>query len=220
MAQHGPLNYMSLEAEETPGPWNAARRSPAAGDARVQTMTATRTSAGQASHGARGSRPRMPHVLAAGVTIFAFWLVISASLEPGDLLLGVVLSAVLGVWSVQFLWAGAAPRVSLRQLFALLRYLAGFSVTVFRSAVHVARVVVDPRLPISPRLITCRTGLRREISRIAFAQSVSLTPGTLTVDMDGGTFLVHCLDEQSAARILSGELERQLARVFDGEDGT
>lgn len=162
----------------------------------------------------------MPLALAAGATIFVFWLVISASLSPGDLLLGAVLSAVLGVWSVQFLWAGAAPRISLHQLFALLRYLPGFSLKVFRSAVHVARVVLDPRLPISPRLITCHTGLRREISRIAFAQSVSLTPGTLTVDMDGGTFLVHCLDEQSATRILSGELERQIARVFDGEVDT
>lgn len=162
----------------------------------------------------------MPLALATGATIFVFWLVISASLSPGDLLLGAVLSAVLGVWSVQFLWAGAAPRISLHQLFALLRYLPGFSLKVFRSAVHVARVVLDPRLPISPRLITCHTGLRREISRIAFAQSVSLTPGTLTVDMDGGTFLVHCLDEQSATRILSGELERQIARVFDGEVDT
>lgn len=178
-------------------------------------MTATGTPPGQGSHGARRPRLCAPHALAAGATIFAFWLVISASLELADLLLGAVLSAVLGVWSVRFLWAGEAPRVSPGQLLALLRYLLGFSLQVFRSAVHVARVVVDPRLPISPRLITCRTELRREISRVAFAHSVSLTPGTLTVDMDGGTFLVHCLDERSATRILSGELERQVARVFE-----
>ena len=178
-------------------------------------MRATGTPAGQGSHGARRSRLWTPHALAAGATIFAFWLVISASLAPADLLLGAVLSAALGAWSVQFLWAGEAPRVSPRQLLALLRYVLGFSLAVFRSAVHVARVVVDPRLPISPRLITCRTGLRREISRVAFAHSVSLTPGTLTVDMEGGTFLVHCLDEPSAAHILSGALERQVARVFE-----
>jgi multicomponent Na+:H+ antiporter subunit E len=172
----------------------------------------------KASGGPGLPRRHAPRALAAGATIFAFWLVISASLEPADLLLGAVLSALLGLWSVQFLWAGEAPRVSLRQLFALLCYLLAFSVAVFRSAVHVARVVVDPRLPIRPRLITCRTGLRREISRVAFAHSVSLTPGTLTVDMDDGTFLVHCLDEQSAARILSGELERQVARVFERGD--
>jgi multicomponent Na+:H+ antiporter subunit E len=178
-------------------------------------MTPTGTPAGQRSHGARRSRMRGSHALAAGATIFAFWLVISASLALADLLLGAVLSVLLGVWSVHFLWAGEAPWVSPRQLFALLRYSLGFSAQVFRSAVHVARLVVDPRLPISPQLITCRTGLQREISRVAFAHSVSLTPGTLTVDMEGGTFLVHCLDEQSAARILSGELERQVARVFE-----
>lgn len=183
-------------------------------------MTATGTPAGQRSHGARRFRARATRGLAAGATIFAFWLVISASLAPADLLLGAALSTALGAWSVQFLWAGEAPQVSPRQLLGLLRYLLGFSVQVFRSAVHVARVVADPRLPIRPRLITCRTGLRREISRVAFAHSVSLTPGTLTVDMDGGNFLVHCLDDQSAARILSGALERQVARVFEpGSDG-
>lgn len=173
-----------------------------------------------AREGCRGLRPpcrRAHRMLPASVAVFAFWLVISASLEPADLLLGVVLSTALGAWSVRFLWAGEAPRVSLRQLFALLRYLLGFSLEIFRSAVHVARMVVDPRLPISPRLITCHTGLRREISRVAFAHSVSLTPGTLTVDMDAGIFLVHCLDEPSASRILSGALEREIARVFETE---
>lgn len=164
------------------------------------------------------TRTRTRHVLAASAVVFAFWLVISASLTPADLVLGAALSLMLGWWSVRFLWAGQAPQVSARQLLALLRYLFLFSGQVFLAAAHVARVVVDPRLPIRPKLITCRTTLKRDISRVAFAHSVSLTPGTLTVDMDGGTFLVHCLDEESATRMLSGELERRVARVFEQED--
>ena len=162
-------------------------------------------------------RPHTPGVLPVGAAVFAFWLVISASLAPADLLLGGALSLLLGWWSARFLWTGRAPRLSARQLLGLLHYLLLFSGQVFLSAVHVARVVIDPRLPIEPKLITCCTGLQREISRVAFAHSVSLTPGTLTVDMDGGTFLVHCLDEESAARIVSGELERRIARVFERE---
>jgi multicomponent Na+:H+ antiporter subunit E len=168
--------------------------------------------------GTRKTRSRSRHVLAASAAVFAFWLVISASLARADLLLGAALSLLLGWWSACFLWAGHAPRISARQLFALLCYLLLFSGQVFLAAVHVARVVVDPRLPIRPKLITCRTKLRRDISRVAFANSVSLTPGTLTVDMDAADFLVHCLDEESARRILSGELERRVARVFEQED--
>jgi multicomponent Na+:H+ antiporter subunit E len=181
-------------------------------------MKASGSPARREPDGTRITRSPTPRVLAASAAVFAFWLVISGSLAPADLVLGAALSLLLGWWSARFLWAGRAPRVSARQLLALLRYLLLFSGQVFLAAVHVARVVVDPRLPIRPQLITCRTKLQREISRVAFAHSVSLTPGTLTVDMDGGTFLVHCLDKESATRILSGELERRVARIFEPED--
>jgi multicomponent Na+:H+ antiporter subunit E len=165
-----------------------------------------------------GGRSTRGRALAAGCVVFAFWLVISASLAPVDLLLGAVLSGVLGAWSAGFLWAGDAPRLSRRQWLAMLRYLAVYSVQVLHAALHVARLVIDPRMPIHPRLIVCRTSLRSELARVAFAHSVTLTPGTLTVDMDGGNFLVHCLDEASAAWLLNGELERRVARVFEAED--
>ena len=158
-----------------------------------------------------------PRVIAAGAVVFAFWLVISASLAWMDLALGVVLSLLLGWWSVRFLWSGDAPRLSLREATVLLRQSPGFGLRILLSALHVARLVLDPRLPIEPRLVTCRTRLRREISRIAFAQAVTLTPGTLTVDMRGGDFLLHCLDEASAEHILDGSLERQVAGIFEPE---
>lgn len=157
----------------------------------------------------------MPRVLAAAAVVFAFWLVLSASLALADLVLGLALSLLLGWWTVRFLWAGAAPRLSPRETVALLRQTPGFGLQIFLSALHVACVVLDPRLPIQPRLVTCRTGLRRDISRVAFAQAVTLTPGTLTVDMQGGDFLLHCLDEATAERILDGRLERQVAGIFE-----
>jgi monovalent cation/proton antiporter MnhG/PhaG subunit len=169
---------------------------PAAGDARVQTMKATGIPAGQRSRGARRPACSDARVLAAGATVFAFWLVISASLAPADLLLGAVLSAAAGLWSVRFLWAGEAPGVA-----APAARAAALPAGLQRPGVPrggARRPRGRRSAPADqPRLITCRTGLRREISRVAFAHSVSLTPGTLTVDMDGGTFLVHCLDEES-----------------------
>lgn len=178
-------------------------------------MKSTGTGIRQGSRGPRGTRARTPRVFGSSVAVFAFWLVISPSLAPADLALGAAVSLLLGWWSARFLWAGAAPALSPRQLLALARYLWVFSGQVFLAALHVARVVIDPRLPIQPRLVVCRTRLRHETSRIAFAHSVSLTPGTLTVDMIGGEFLVHCLDEASAAQLLSGALEARVAQVFE-----
>jgi multicomponent Na+:H+ antiporter subunit E len=156
-------------------------------------------------------------LVAAAAAVGAFWLVISGSLAWADLILGLVVSLLLGAWAVRALWADEAPAVTPRELLALLWYLAGLGRQVFAAAVHLARVVLDPRLPIEPMLITYRTSLRRPISRVAFAQSVTLTPGTLTVDLDGDTFVIHCLGPEFARRIESGEIERRIAAVFERE---
>jgi multicomponent Na+:H+ antiporter subunit E len=168
--------------------------------------------------GMRGSRPLSVLAAAAGAT-YAFWLVVSASLAPLDLLLGLAISMVLGAWAVRVLWAGDAPAVAPREVLAMPWFLLGLGHQVLAAAAHLARVVIDPRLPIQPVLIRHRTSLRRPISRVAFAQSVTLTPGTLTVDIEGDTFLIHCLGPEFARRIESGELERRVAAVFEPEAG-
>jgi multicomponent Na+:H+ antiporter subunit E len=183
-----------------------------ASDTGVQWMNASGNPAGRSR---QAGQPRTPRVLAASAAVFVFWLVISASLAPADLLLGASLSVVLGWWSARFLWAGDAPRLRPRQLLALLHFLLGYSRQVLLAALHVARVVIDPRLPIRPAMVVCHTGLQQQISRVAFALAITLTPGTLTVDIDGGTFLVHCLDEDFARQIQGGDLERRIAQIFE-----
>ncbi len=149
--------------------------------------------------------------------MFVFWVIASASLRVPDLAVGIVVALLLGAWSVRFLWSGVAPAVSVRLFFALPGHLLLLAGEVAAAAVHVARLVLDPRLPIRPRLVQCRTGLRSPAARTTFALSLTLTPGTLAVDAEDGCFLVHCLDEDSARRLLDGALERRVAHMF-GED--
>ena len=156
-------------------------------------------------------------VLFVAGSVFAFWIVASGSLRPADLAIGVVVALVLGSWSVRFLWSGKPPVMPGRLLRALPGHLLLLAGEVAMAAVHVARLVLDPRLPIRPRLVQCRTGLRSPAARTTFALSLTLTPGTLAVDADAGCFLVHCLDDDSARRLLDGALERRVARMF-GED--
>lgn len=158
--------------------------------------------------------------LAAALAVFAFWLVVSASLAPADLAVGVLLAAALGWWSAYFLWAGAAPVVAPGVPVRLPLHLLRLAGEVVFAALHVARLVLDPRLPVAPRLLRLETGLRSPAARISFALSLTLTPGTLAVDLEDGTFLVHCLDEASARRLLDGALERRIAWVFGEEEGS
>ncbi len=153
-------------------------------------------------------------MIVAVAAVFGFWLVISGSLAPADLAAGLVIATILGVWSAGLLWAGDPPALPLRRWPAFISYLGRLAVYVVAAATHVGRIVFDPRLPVEPRLILHRVTLRRPLARMVFAQSVTLMPGTVTVDVRGDIFLIHCLDEHSARRILSGELERRIAHVF------
>ncbi len=154
--------------------------------------------------------------LRAAIPLMLFWLAISGSVKPVDVALGVVFSAVLGSWAAYHLWDDDAPVLTIAQAGRFGVYFVHLLWDIVRAAVQVAEVVLDPRMPIAPVVIAHRTSFSRDVSRVAFANSITLTPGTLTVDVDDNTFYIHCIDERFADDIGSGDLERRVIRVFEG----
>lgn len=151
----------------------------------------------------------------ASVALFAFWLIITGSAAALDLVIGALLSVALGAWAARMLWADDAPTLGGAQFIRLLAYVPWLLKEIIVAAVYVAEKVLDPRMPIAPVIITHRCPMRRDVTRVAFANSITLTPGTLTIDVEGDTFTVHCLAEEFADSIASGALERRITRVFE-----
>lgn len=154
-------------------------------------------------------------VAQASITLFAFWLLITGTVETSSLILGVVLSVLLGWWASRVLWGDDAPTLTLQQALRFVAYIPWLLKEIVVAAVYVAEKVLDPRMPIDPVIITHRCSMSRDVSRVAFANSITLTPGTLTVDSDDNTFTIHCLAEEFADTIASGALERRITRVFE-----
>jgi multicomponent Na+:H+ antiporter subunit E len=86
-----------------------------------------------------------------------------------------------------------------------------------KSALAVARIIVDPRLPISPRLIRTKASQRTAVGIATYANSITLTPGTITVEVNRREheFLVHALTADSAAGIEEGSMDHRV-RLFEG----
>lgn len=157
--------------------------------------------------------PRQRRVIPSAVFLFLFWLLLSGSFHPVDLALGMILSLALG-WLANRAYRGEdAPSLSPGQLVGLVLYLLHLVRLITAAAFHVARRVLDPRLPIAPVTVVHHTSLRREVSRVALANSLTLTPGTLTVDLEGSELRIHCLEEGFGAQI--ERLEERIARVFE-----
>lgn len=153
--------------------------------------------------------------LQASAALFAFWLVLTGSFTPVDLVLGALLALVLGVWGARVLWPEDSPALSPRQALRFVLFVPHLLLSVLMAALQVAEVVLDPRMPIEPRLMRHRTSFTRPASRVLFANSITLTPGTITVDVEDDTFCIHCLAERFADEIATGELEDRVTRVFE-----
>ena len=80
----------------------------------------------------------------------------------------------------------------------------------------VALRILNPGLPISPRLVRVRAGQRTDVGRVLYANSITLTPGTVTIDTEGDTITVHALTAEAAAGVESGEMDRRASRAEGG----
>jgi len=149
------------------------------------------------------------------LVLFVFWLIISGSLRPFDLALGALLAVGIGWWADKVLWAGEAEPLPPRVWLRLPRYLGYLIKEIIIAALYVAERVLDPHLGIAPLMHTHRVHFDSDTARVAFANSITLTPGTLTVDVEGDTFIIHCLNASFSDGISSGDMERRVGRTFD-----
>ena len=104
-------------------------------------------------------------------------------------------------------------------LFRLLSYIPWLFYQIILANIHVVRMVLHPRMPIDPRIIEFETKLEDNLSMATLGNSITLTPGTITVDIRDGKFFVHALDQKVADALLSGEMENRVAAVFREGDG-
>lgn len=154
--------------------------------------------------------------LQAWLWLAGFWLVLAGAPSATTTLAGLVAAAGLAVWAAFRLWADDdAPVLSARQWLRFGAYCIRLVRDIVAAAILVAEKVLDPRMPIAPVLVVHRARFGRQVSRIALANSITLTPGTLTVDVDGDEFVIHCLAEEFSAEIRDGTFERRIRRVFE-----
>lgn len=77
---------------------------------------------------------------------------------------------------------------------------------IVKSNLDVARIILDPRLPIQPQLMRCPAPQRGEVAQVIYANSITLTPGTITLDLDDGELLIHSLAPQFAEGVEAGDM--------------
>lgn len=164
------------------------------------------------------------HKLAVWLGLFAFWVILSGKLDAVHLALGAGSAALVTWLSSKQLFthvdSGERRWLTFFHWGRLLGFAPWFGWEVVKANVQVLKLVFSPLSRLRPSIVTYQApDLSSEVSRVFLANAITLTPGTLTLDLDlDGVYHVHTLDEASVQGLLDGSMERKVAWTF-GEGG-
>lgn len=152
------------------------------------------------------------------VVMLAFWVVMSGMFDGFHLSLGVLCCALVAFFSHDLLFFGGNRRSWVRGVVGLIFYFPWLLWEILLANLHVTYIVLHPRMMelIDPQLIRFKTKLKKPISQVTLAQSITLTPGTITVDIREDEFIIYALTKE-AAEGCPGPMEDRIAKALEDE---
>ncbi len=137
-----------------------------------------------------------------------------------DLMAGVLVALVVTVLTRRLFPDDIIKLLTPRRFFLALLYVPYLVYYIVLANLDVAYRVLNPYLPIKPGIVRVKTILTNEFAKTILANSITLTPGTLTVEVDGADFYVHWINVSSdnpeiQREIILGRFERMLRRIFE-----
>lgn len=172
---------------------------------------------GESPAGERRHRSFTPFALTF-LIMLVLWVLLSGKFDFFHLSLGVISCALVSYFSSDLLFPN--PDLSLGSLIRtwlrFIRYIPWLLYQILLANLHLMYLSFHPRMLelIDPQIIKFKARLRSDLSRLTFANSITLTPGTITIYVSSdGDFRVHAIDAKSAGG-LPGEMEERIARVF------
>ena len=158
----------------------------------------------------------MARYVSLAIVLMVVWLLFSGHFDALFLALGAV-SVAISVWAAARMDIVDQEGHPIHNAGRVFLYFPWLFREIIKSNIDVARLVLSPSMPISPRVFTVSATQKTAVGRTIYANSITLTPGTVTIDVVGNVLEVHSLTEASAEGIQSGAMDARVTR-FEGED--
>ncbi|MBT5379701.1 MAG: Na+/H+ antiporter subunit E [Opitutae bacterium] len=151
--------------------------------------------------------------------LFITWVIFSGVIDLFHLSLGAISCGIVTWLSSDFLFRNDCKGIGTRFVEAgrFLLYCFWLLWQIILANIHVLKLALaSNNQEMRPQMVRFRTSLRSEFARYVFANSITLTPGTVTLSVEGDKFVVHAIS-QKVADELPGEMEKRVAKIFDQE---
>lgn len=151
-------------------------------------------------------------MLSLGLTLFVVWLLLSGIMTPFYFFLGVLSCAIAVYFAVRMdLVDHESHPVHLSLM--LPGYWLWLGYEIVKANIDVTKQILAPSLPIAPTVFRLKASQRDELGQVIYANSITLTPGTVTMDIHDGVFTVHALHKDAAADLAQGDMDRRVTAL-------
>jgi len=154
------------------------------------------------------------------VFLILVWFCFTNTLRYQEFFSGILLSLILAVWLNRYYLELGFPPFTLKRFVYLLIYTLVLFQEIIKANFDVAYRVLHPKMPIKPGIVLIKTGLKSDIAKLFLANSITLTPGTFTLDILGNNLLIHWIyvrteSIEGATKIIGERFEKYLRIIFE-----
>ena len=160
----------------------------------------------------------MLQALSLGAVLYGLWLLLSGHFEP--LLLGLgVASTIVVVLIARRMDLIDREGHPIHLSWRFLLYIPWLVWEIVKANIDIARVIVAPKMAIGPAVLRLTGTQKSELGHVIYANSITLTPGTVTIGLEEGVLSVHALTREAAEGLIRGDMDRRVAAVEGAADG-
>jgi multicomponent Na+:H+ antiporter subunit E len=153
------------------------------------------------------------------VLLLAFWLVIVPSIDLIQVVVGSIVAFAVTIYSFDTIKSVKPFNFNLLYIFKFIRFSLVLLVEIVKSNIEVAKIILSPKLKIKPHFVKINNPLKTDFNRVIYGNAITLTPGTITVELEIDYIIIHALTSNGASDESGGVLGRAVKKLEDKYHG-
>jgi len=150
------------------------------------------------------------------IILFVFWMVMAGKFDIFHASLGVISCLFVAYMSHDLLFKEMKIGRKIKEVIRFILYIPWLIYQIILANLHVVRLALSPNMYelIDPHIMRFKVKIKKDISKVTFANSITLTPGTITADIIDDEFVVHALSQAVDDDLMTGEMEQRVAHIY------
>ncbi len=146
--------------------------------------------------------------------LLPLWLLLSGHYDLFHIGIGILCCSLVSLFSTDLLFSSAKITTHHISIGRFILYIPWLIYQIILANILVAKLVLSPKLKIEPQVFSFKTKLKSDLAQTTYGNSITLTPGTITIDIIDDEFYVHALAGNFADDLLTGEMEKRISNIF------